>query len=239
MQTAGGALMETDRESRNRLIDCINRYLDESITAFQFDDELDSLADETGDATVRLIALELWYCYDDCKDHHVVLSKESWDYIQRLLLVLKSGKTVVEEHWRVWSWTQAAAAAGVLFFIVCLIDLGIGPHILGITAALGILASALTGRRAAPPLPTRDEMAVMPFSSVAHMLSIYRSCGFRKRRYPPQLLGRRIRSHQSDVMIAAEQYVVCIICSPLVLLWQMLPHSRHRLRVALDGGSRR
>ena len=229
--------MEADRESRSRLIDCINRYLDESITAFQFDEEIEAISEATQDPAVRLIVSELWHCYDDCKDHIVVLSKEWWDYIQRLVLLLKSENMVVEERWRVWSWTQAVALAGMLSSVVSLILWGVGPHLLAIAVALGILAASLA-RRATHRLPTRDVIALMPFSRVADLLSVYRTCGFRKRRFPPVLGRRQIRSRWSNDLIAGWQCAVWVFFAPVVLCRQVLPHASRRLRVVMiDGDS--
>ena len=175
--------METDRECRNRLIDCINRYLTDSITSFQFDDELDAISASTHDSTVRLIASDLWNFYDDCKDHSVVLDKKSWDYIQRLLLVLESEN---EMH----------------------------------------------------RLPLRGDTALMPFSSISHLLSVYRACAFRKRRFRPELCRRRIRTTPSDVIIAAWKYLAHVIYVAVALCWRVPLSLWRRLRVVMQGGNR-
>jgi len=74
-------------EDREGLRNCIREYLDEKITAFQFDEKLGAYR-TSQDETVSAVALEMWSYYDDLKDHNVVALKQEWDYWQRLLLVL-------------------------------------------------------------------------------------------------------------------------------------------------------
>ncbi|TWU30305.1 hypothetical protein [Bythopirellula polymerisocia] len=62
------------REARNGLAALIRRYLNEQLTAFEFDDALDEFHESSDDA-VRFVADSVWYHYDDCDDHLVVLNK--------------------------------------------------------------------------------------------------------------------------------------------------------------------
>ena len=75
--------MTVDRKNRDLLIAAINRYLDGETTAFKFDDEIFGI--KSDDPTISYAVRQLWYFYDDLKDHKVRLSKEGWDYIQRLI----------------------------------------------------------------------------------------------------------------------------------------------------------
>jgi hypothetical protein len=84
-----------NRDDRNRLAELIRRYLDEDIMAFDFDEALDEFRESADDA-VRFVSDALWYHYDDCDDHLVVLSKQEWNYFQRLLLLLESNSTVID-----------------------------------------------------------------------------------------------------------------------------------------------
>ena len=68
----------------------IRAYMAETITAFQLDEALFTIADATQDGTVKAVAKQMWFHYDDCKDHKIVSSKQTWDYFNRLLLLLES-----------------------------------------------------------------------------------------------------------------------------------------------------
>ena len=77
-----------DRLNRDALVAAINRYLDGETTAFKFDDEIFGI--DSDDPTISYLVRQLWLFYDDLKDHKAQLSKEAWDYFQRLVLVLQS-----------------------------------------------------------------------------------------------------------------------------------------------------
>ncbi|MHB0961093.1 MAG: hypothetical protein ACYC0X_21805 [Pirellulaceae bacterium] len=62
--------------------------MDEALTAFAFDDEITEIGTATADGTVHFVVDSLWYHYDDCRDHLAGLSKQEWDYFQRLVLLL-------------------------------------------------------------------------------------------------------------------------------------------------------
>jgi hypothetical protein len=98
------------RYDRDRLAEVINRYLNEEVTAFKFDEQLSEIAAATKDETVQQVASLFWYHYDDVDDHKVVASKEEWDYFQRLLLILKSDSDIIAETGnRKWTARKAAA----------------------------------------------------------------------------------------------------------------------------------
>ncbi len=118
--------MKVDRKNRDRLIDAINRYLAGEITAFEFDEEIfDDITNDTDDLTVNYAIHSLWHFYDDLTDHKVHLSKEGWDYFQRLILILKSDAHIQHEGKRIWSQTQTSAAYALGTFGMAVALLGI------------------------------------------------------------------------------------------------------------------
>ena len=66
-----------DRQSRDRLVNVINRYIDGAMTAFAFDDEIFGILHASKDATVEYVVRSFWLHYDDCKDHLAGLRKWS------------------------------------------------------------------------------------------------------------------------------------------------------------------
>ena len=79
-----------DRKARDEMGKAIRDYMEERIGAFELHDSLDCIAHETEDGTVKVIGRQIWFHYDDCKDHKIVASKQTWDYFNRLLLLLES-----------------------------------------------------------------------------------------------------------------------------------------------------
>jgi hypothetical protein len=62
-----------DRASRDRMAEAIRSYMDDRITAFELDDVINDVV--SADMTVETTRHDLWFCYDDNKDHLVVASK--------------------------------------------------------------------------------------------------------------------------------------------------------------------
>ena len=72
------------------MIEAIQSYMDEMILSDQLDNMIGEITAGTEDATVKTVGLAVWGLYDDLQDHLVVASKEQWDYLNRLLLLLRS-----------------------------------------------------------------------------------------------------------------------------------------------------
>ena len=225
--------MNVDREARDRLVVTINRYLDEQISAFQFDDEIFDILDTTKDPTVGDVVGKLWYFYDDCKDHKVVLSKEAWDYLQRLILLLQSDSHVEFHKKRQWSVRQLIAAAALVLFGLSIIWLGIGRHLLAIAIPFGVVSILLSfWRNRSLPQPHPLEIAITPFSSVLELLRVRRRhLEFKKRKYPPHLKSRTIRFSFTNRTIWLQSYAAWLIFSPFVLLFQILPDTQTETHV--------
>jgi len=105
------------RYDRDALVEIINRYLSEELTAFKLHDAISEIGAKTKDETVNQVVSLFWCHYDDVEDHKVVASKEEWDYFQRLLLILKSDAEIIQEAGeRRWRARQAVAAACLALF---------------------------------------------------------------------------------------------------------------------------
>ena len=79
-----------DRERRNQLATLIRRYLDGKADAADFEKcQLDNYI--SADQAIYHVSLELSYYSEKTAN---TLSKQDWDYLQRLLLLLDSNSTV-------------------------------------------------------------------------------------------------------------------------------------------------
>ena len=184
-----------DRSARNRIAAEVRRFLDGEATAFEFDDAIFQI--ESNDPTVNDIVQRLWCHYDDCKDHHVTLSRPEWDYFQRLLLILESDHHIITERKRThWGLTQFVALAALVGFALCVWQFGIGQQLLAIAIPFGMISMGISAwRRSSIPQPDNATIALTPFSSLAEMRATYMSAGrFRKTQYRKELADARIRS---------------------------------------------
>ena len=222
------------RYDRDSLIEVINRYLNEELTAFKLDEALSEIGTRTKDKTVDQVVQLLWCHYDDVEDHKVVATKEEWDYFQRLLLILKSDAEIVQETGeRKWTARQAVAAVCLVLFGLAVAKTGFGYHLLVVTIPLGVVSMLLSHWRSRDEARRlHDQTALMPFGSVSELLSLRRKVrNFAKARYPAHLGTRRIRSPLGSAAMWLHFGVVWLIFSPVALVFQMLPEPENRWKV--------
>lgn len=227
--------MTVDRENRDRLADAVRRYLGEEITTSAFDDEIHAIRDASDDPTIRLIVGWLWYHYDDFIDHEVRLSKDEWNYFQRLLLVLASEAHVVVETRRRWSATQLAAVAALMLFGGGVAWLGLGWRLVSIAIPSLAAVSIAIAWRPGVNRPSKSESILTPFTSFAELRAVRRQVvGFAKRKYPPHVGSRRIRSPAADFAMWLPTVAIWTLCSPVVLALQVLPERQFHARVEIS-----
>ena len=204
----------------------LRSYMDDEITAFQFDDVLTQIQEATEDETVMSVGSTLWYYYDDCKDHKIVASKDVWDLFNRLLLLLESdGQIEVIKTARRWQPRQAVAAATLAIFCEFALRVGFGEHLLIFAMPFGLVSIALAWWASRTEKNRVAAEALLgPFPSVASLLHIRRGVfEFRKRRYPHSIAGRRIRSGFVVPFMQLPFYLSWLMFAPLPLFFQMLP----------------
>ncbi|MEX0717670.1 MAG: hypothetical protein WD066_13840 [Planctomycetaceae bacterium] len=225
--------MEIDRAGRERLIEAIDRFVSEGIPAFEFDDRIHAIAAASSDPTVKRVALCLWFFYDDVIDHHVAWSRQECDFVQRLVLVLRSDAHVDVIQSRKWSGLQLPAIALLLLFAMCTSWLGFGQQLFAATPVLGvasIIIAKCRNRRASAPSPERITLA--PFDSIASLARIRRRVReFEKRRYRPEIETRRIRTPGREFILSLMTHAAWLLLSPLVLVFQAFPRTESELRV--------
>jgi hypothetical protein len=219
--------MRVDRQQRDLLVAAIDRYLNDEMTAFSFDDAIFEIRDRTDDETIQRVVDELWCFYDDCDDHKVVLDRLSWDYLQRLRLLLKSDAVLEISKRHIWSSAQAVAAFAIVGFLWAASWLGVGQQLLAAAIPFGVVSIALSKWRTHLfRAGCKWNVSLMPFSSIAQLLRTRRRVpGFRKQHYPSHLASRRVRGAGGALVNALHMYPFWLMLSPVVLLAQLLPVS--------------
>ncbi len=223
------------RYDRDALVEVINRYLSDDLTAFKLDDALSDISARTKDQTVKQVADLFWYHYDDIEDHKVVASKEEWDFFQRLLLILKSDANIVEETGkRKWTARQAVAAVCLAVFVVVFAKTGWGSHLFLATVPLGGVSVLLKlWQSSLEEAQLRKQAPLVPFGSLSEMRSVRRKVrGFVKSRYPTRLGSRQIRGPVSEAFNWLHFVVVWLLFSPVALLVQALPEREQHWKVS-------
>lgn len=215
----------------------IRSYMNDEITAFQFDDTLTEVSIRTDDKTVQTIARTLWFHYDDCKDHKIFASKEQWDYFNRLLLLLESDAEIeTVKSSRKWHPSQAVAALLLLAYVLIAVGVGWGKHLFVYAVPFGppsMLLAWLNSRRRKKEV-SATKIALTPFPSIASLLSVRRSVsGFVRHRYPKAIVERRIRDPLCDKLIRIPWVITWCMFSPIGLFLQILPDRDSKTRIRM------
>jgi hypothetical protein len=179
----------------------------------------------------------LWFCYDDLEDHRIVASKELWDHLNRLLLLLESdGELETVRSWRVWHPLQGVAAVLLVGFVVVAIQVGFGEHLLAYALPFGppsMLLAWLNSRRR-QRTASNAESALAPFPSTRSLLAVRRRvAGFVKHRYPHAIARRTIRDPIINRLMWVGWSIAWCMFSPAGLFLQMLPERESETRIRM------
>ena len=211
------------------MIETIRSYMDDQITAFQFDEMLTEIASETEDKTVRSVRYDLWFYYDDCKDHNVVASKQVWDFFNRVLLLLASDAEIqVVRVWRSWHADQMAAAISLACFIGLVVRTGTrwGPDLFPLAIPFGFVSIVIKWfnfqrrKRATATI----EAVLDPFPTLKSLLSVRRKTrAFKKVGYQRIIGDRRVRGPIAARLPWIFWIPMWLLFSPIILFLQLLP----------------
>lgn len=225
-----------DSLARRQIRTAVDDFLDSRITSSTFDERL--FAIETDDATAREVVSLLWYTYDDIKEHGAEhWEKPTWDFVQRLMLLLDAGaELVATKGARTWRWSQAAAVAG-LFLMAGLYGL-VFHHWLFPVLIGGVVSMAIAWwrERQERGAVDQDPTNATPFASPAEIRRILRQMpGWAKRRHPG---GRapRLRSPVVEWAYGLNVRFLWCLVSPVALLLQALPSRQRSTRVVVIPG---
>lgn len=223
-----------DSEARRQIRTAVDDFTAKRITAFALDDRLNAI--QTEDATAISVTRMIWCTYDDLKDHNVEhWNKPTWDFVQRLLLLLESGGELITERsgW-IWRASQSVALGGLAvvvglfwsthpsWFIPLLVGGGISQGI----AWWRDRSEGLEHRR-------RGGDHEFPFASAQEIrLALRRLPGWRKQRRSGMATAR-LRPVWMDVVLALPYRVLWCLVSPLTLMTQALPRRVTSERVVL------
>jgi hypothetical protein len=222
------------RYDRDWLIEVINRYLSDDLTAFKLDEALSDISVKTKDQTVKHVADLLWCYYDDLTDHNVIASKEEWNFFQRLLLILKSDANLIQETGeRRWTARQTVALVCLAVFAVVVAKTGWDSHLFLVTIPLGGVSVLLKlWHSNIEEIRLCQQAPLVPFGSVSELRSLRRKVrGFVKSRYPTRLGSRQIRGPISEAFNWLHFVVVWLMFSPVALFIQALPEREQRWTV--------
>lgn len=229
-----------DRQAREKMAVAVRDYMNEKMTAFDFDEELIKIMNPTTDKTVQWVGQQLWYYYDDCKDHKIVATKEEWDYFNRLLLLLDSdGEMELTKKIR-WHFSQVIAATCLALFTYIVIRVGMDVALLVFVPPFGIVSMIMAwiNRRQERKNISAIEASIVPFHSIKSLLSVRRTVpDFVKARYPKIISSRKVRSIiAAKLMLIPSIFpsiLIWMLVAPIILFFQMLPGKKYEIRIKM------
>jgi hypothetical protein len=234
-----------DRPARDQAAAALKSFMNEEITAFQLNDRLFAGANPVRDETLQSLSWAVWSHYDDIQDHKIVATKEEWDFLNRVRLLLESVAEIkTSETRRTWHLRQAVAAVSLALFCLVAGRTGIGNHLLIYAMPFGLVSMGLAWwKRRDEAKASLAQAAITPFPSVSNLLTLRRSIsGFQKLRYRAATGQRRIRGRLVESAYWLQWGVFWLMFAPVALLFQTLPGKESDLTIVTShpaaGGER-
>ena len=209
-----------DRANRDRLIKEIQNFLNHKTNSFDFDYNIDKIANSSNDKTIKIAREYLWYFYDDIKEHKASLNKADWDVIWRLMLILHSNKSLSSKREFNYSTAQVITFGYLLILAICYFIFGFNYQFLLLYFFGGILAIYLYYKKEEQKI----DYSIYPFSSIAEILQLKREHKeFKKPKFNKELEEVKIRSKSEKALLDISFWLFAILFSPIVLLIYSLP----------------
>jgi len=222
-----------NRTDRDSLINYINQYISEEISAFDLDDSLMEIADKTDDETVKIVSEYMWYFYDDLKDHNIVATKEEWDLFQRFILLLKSDEKLIEIESKKYTVRQIFSLILLCIFFFAWWKFGWNVQLLMTSMVLGVFSIIISfWKRVEEQKNSELIPEIFPFENFSHLMKIRKNNSrFKKKKYNRKLESQRVRSPIVDILKHLRYRISWLIYSPIVLLFQSLPEKVKQIKI--------
>ena len=243
-----------DRQARDEMVEWLELLISDGIDAKLDNTDYEKLdawltdnKKHNDDQTVRTVASWILERLNDNDIGPFWESKEEWDWLQRIKLLMRSDGELEWTKKKQWTWRQPVAFVGVITFIIALIFLGFTTSLFWVLVPLEFLLFGLI------KFTKRDKQTqwnenLAPFSSVSEMLFIYRRTqNFAKAKYTyycePQdenVNGKNIFKILIKIFlyivlayIFTSIFTLVALLSPVLLLALSLPEDASRGRVVL------
>ena len=217
-----------DRELRERVAGLIESWLREAEKDEDAAEQLEKLVKETPDEAARYVAdiaaLEI--------EFKIGMTKAEWDYLQRLLLLLRSDACVRIERRRWWSGWQPVTAVSFGAYLWVAVEVGWSEKLAAAHVFFGAI-SMMIGYVQGRPIRAerRRETPRAPFESRSQIRTILKRTGFQKTPYPAKLGRPRAFMLFMRFLQWEQGAVLHLIFVPVMLVAQAWPGSRKSVSV--------
>ncbi len=212
--------INVNRADRDCAACLIRKVLNRQLTAAEFEEAIEEFGRST-DETVNKICSEMYSYGDNLIGEYLSLSKPSWNYIQRLLLVLDSDMHWIETNRCSYSYVQIFAGIGVLAFTIAFATWGWSPQLWVSIVLLGVYSLTLNRCRRPIDHPQANIGILYPFHDLRALEHTYKStANFVKQKYPAELYRDYV---DRTFLHAITNCVITLMGSPIVLVMQAFP----------------
>jgi hypothetical protein len=214
--------------------------MDQRIGSKKFDDTLFQSASGTQDESVGAVRDVAWSFYSDTEDHEIRATKQAWDCLNHLRLVLASDVEAewyrTGGRWNIYKTFFALCLAGFGLVALCV---GFGKLFVLYWVLAGFVACTLVWvqirneRKAWSPI-----IPIFPFPSVSAVLSVRRQVpNFARTRYPKSMARKAKLHFYLDKMMWFLRLPLWLLGAPLALLLLALPIRQQEMRLKMPAGS--
>lgn len=223
-----------DRKARDAMAGAIQAFMDQKICSRKFDDMIFEIARNSHDQSVAAISHALWWCYSDAEDHKIRAEKRTWDFLNRLRLVLASDVEAewyrAGARWNIYRTLSALLLAG-LGFVAWQARLGKALLVSWLLAGLAGLVLLWVWNHNDIKAAAAD-FPVFPFPSLKSLLATRRQVTrFARKRYPQSLLRRAKLHRYLDKAMWVLRGPLLMAFAPLLLLILVLPLRQQSMRL--------
>jgi len=165
----------------------------------------------------------------------VIASKQTWDYFNRVLLLLSSDAELEEERIE-FKWHSGQVAPGICLLLAIGVSARVGwnVNLVSVFVPFGLLSMAISwvNRRRTRKKPAPETYPFPSFNALS--LLRRRTRLFSKTPYPELLAHRRIRHPLISAIVWLPTIAGWLLLSPIVLFFQTLPEKRRDTRIYLS-----
>ena len=220
------------KRDRDFLISTINDYIEQKIDSRKFEDTIDSI--DSKDSVVNFAVKELWYFYDDFAKHYASLDKFAWNYIQRILLLLKSDNCIEIKHKYKFTKRNLAALVTLAIYILYFLIFykSYEPFVVYIILNIFAMPVSLLISYYNQKLNFDKNIYIyFPFNNYKELSKVRRKVkNFKKKKYK-NYNNNPIQSKFEEIFLNFFHKLLWFISAPFALLFQIFPENKAEVKI--------
>ncbi len=205
-----------DKKAREEALDIIQEFIHKKISNFELKRRLKKL--KSDDKIIEIIKREIWYFYDDNKEHKANINEEGLNYIKQLLELLKSKKQVVVTYNFKFKYLILFI---ILFFALYYQSIKYYPSIFFIIFFIYYMVMKINNE---------FEYRVYPFKLAENTLENIKKSNFIKYRINKITYLDNKKDNKEILWLFIKSFIFKIIFIPLILIFEIISIKELRIK---------